>query len=59
MHTMKVFFMISYLKKLALEWFEQNILEDDQRFALAWRSSWPEFINELRTLQPCKPNRGC
>ncbi len=48
-HTVKVFFVISYLKKLALEWFEQGILESNPRSAPAWRSSWPEFINELRT----------
>ena len=28
--TTKVFFAISYLKKMVLEWFEQGILEDDQ-----------------------------
>src|SRR5258708_40071923 len=48
-HTAKVCFMISYLKKLVLEWFEQGIIEDNLRLVLAWKSSWPEFINELRT----------
>src|SRR5258706_2954233 len=45
----KVFFTISYLKKLALEWFEQGILEDDLTQALEWRASWTEFVKELRT----------
>src|SRR5260221_4458386 len=45
----KVFFAISYLKKLALEWFEQGILEDEQTQAPEWRSSWTEFVKELQT----------
>src|SRR5258705_11897481 len=45
----KVFFAISYLKKLALEWFEQGVLEDKQTQAPEWRSSWMEFIKELQT----------
>ena len=45
----KVFFAISYLKKSALEWFEQGILEDDSTQAPEWRSSWTEFIKELQT----------
>ncbi len=54
----KVFFTISYLKKLALEWFEQGILilEDNQTQAPAWRSSWTEFIKELWThFRPANP----
>src|SRR5258708_30539370 len=47
--TAKVFFAISYLKKSALEWFEQGILEDDLTQAPEWRSSWTEFVKELRT----------
>src|SRR5260370_20648793 len=45
----KVFFTISYLKKSALEWFEQGILEDDLTQAPEWRSSWTEFVKELQT----------
>ena len=45
----KVFFAISYLKKMVLEWFEQGILEDDPSLTLAWRNSWTEFAKELRT----------
>ena len=45
----KVFFAISYLKKSALEWFEQGILEDDLSQAPEWRSSWTESIKELWT----------
>ena len=48
-HSAKIFFMISYLEESALEWFEQGILEDDLRFVPGWRSSWPEFVNELWT----------
>ncbi len=56
MHSAKILFMISYLKKLALEWFKQGILEDDLRFTLVWGSSWPEFINELWThFSPANP----
>ena len=52
----KVFFAISYLKKSALEWFEQGILEDEQTQALEWRSSWTEFIKELQTyFRPANP----
>src|SRR5258708_32852190 len=52
----KVFFTISYLKKLALEWFEQGILEDEQTQAPEWRSSWTEFIKELQTyFRPANP----
>src|SRR5258708_4265445 len=52
----KVFFAISYLKKSALEWFEQGILEDNQTQAPEWRSSWMEFIKELRThFRPSNP----
>src|SRR5258707_7956681 len=55
-HSTKIFFMISYLKKSALEWFEQGILEDDPRFTPVWRSSWPEFVNELQThFSPVNP----
>src|SRR5260221_4560345 len=45
----KVFFTISYLKKSALEWFEQGILEDEQTQTPEWRSSWMEFVKELWT----------
>src|SRR5258707_2161772 len=52
----KVFFTISYLKKSALEWFEQGILEDDSTQAPEWRSSWMEFVKELRThFRPTNP----
>ena len=37
--TTKVFFAISYLKKTALEWFEQGVLEDNPEFTPAWRHS--------------------
>ena len=41
--------MISYLKKMALEWFEQGILEDDPSLTPAWHHSWAEFAKELKT----------
>src|SRR5258708_2357182 len=44
----KVCFAISYLKKMALEWFEQGILEDDPSQAPGWKSSWMEFVKEPR-----------
>ena len=49
MDATKVFFAISYLKKMALEWFEQGILEDDPSLTPAWCNSWTEFAKELRT----------
>src|SRR5260370_31000352 len=45
----KVFFAISYLKNVALEWFEQGILEDDPQRAPHWKDSWAEFSKELHT----------
>src|SRR5258706_11853973 len=45
----KVCFAISYLKKMALEWFEQGILKDDLSQAPGWKSSWTEFVKELQT----------
>src|SRR5258708_6459232 len=45
----KVCFAISYLKKTALEWFEQGILEDNPSQAPGWKSSWTEFVKELWT----------
>ena len=42
------FFVISYLKKSVLEWFEIGVMEIDPRLALAWHSSWPEFISKIR-----------
>ena len=47
--TAKVFFAISYLKKMVLEWFEQGILEDDLSLTPAWCHSWVEFAKELKT----------
>src|SRR6266436_1526052 len=52
----KVFFAISYLKKSALEWFEEGILEDDSTQALEWGTSWMEFVKELQThFRPANP----
>src|SRR5258706_8529167 len=45
----KVFFVISYLKKCVLEWFKIRVMEINPRLALAWHSSWPEFISEIHT----------
>src|SRR5258707_1148629 len=47
--TAKVFFAISYLKKMVLEWFKQGILEDDLSLTPAWCHSWVEFAKELKT----------
>ena len=54
--TTKVFFAISYLKNMALEWFEQGMLEDNPELTLAWCHSWAEFVKELRThFRPTNP----
>ncbi len=54
--TAKVFFTISYLKKTALEWFKQGILEDDLSLTLVWHHSWAEFAKELKThFRPANP----
>src|SRR5258708_28451565 len=45
----KVFFMISYLKKSALEWFKIGVMESDPRLAPTWCASWPEFLSEICT----------
>src|SRR5258707_4763238 len=52
----KVFFTISYLKKTALEWFKQGILEDDPSLTPVWHYSWTEFTKELKThFRPANP----
>src|SRR5258708_5566076 len=45
----KVFFMISYLKKSMLEWFEIGVMEINPRLAPSWHSNWPDFITEIHT----------
>jgi len=45
----KVFFAISHMKKMALEWFEQGIMEHDPVSAPTWHSSWKDFMIELCT----------
>ncbi len=47
--TTKVFFTISHLRKMALEWFEQGVLEDDLCLTPTWHHSWSEFAKELKT----------
>src|SRR5258708_27418196 len=49
MDATKVFFAISYLKKMALECFEQGVLEDNPSLTPAWRNSWTKFAKELST----------
>src|SRR5258705_5929255 len=57
-NSLKVFFMISYLKKSALEWFEIGVMEIDPRLALSWHSNWPDFITEIHThFRPLNPTR--
>src|SRR5260370_36172850 len=34
---------------MALEWFEQGVLEDNPELSPAWCHSWVEFVKELRT----------
>src|SRR5258707_322310 len=56
--SLKVFFVISYLKKSALEWFEIGVMEIDPRLAPSWHSNWPDFIAEIRThFRPSNPTR--
>ena len=45
----KVFFAISYLKKSALEWFENGVMELDPVRAPRWCSSWIDFTSEICT----------
>ncbi len=33
---------------MALEWFEQGVLEDNLELTPAWHHSWVEFVKELR-----------
>src|SRR5258708_15188352 len=52
----KVFFVISYLKKSVLEWFEIGVMEIDPRLAPSWHSNWPDFIAKIRThFRPSNP----
>src|SRR5260370_20318863 len=41
-NSLKVFFMISYLKKSALEWFKIEVMEIDPILALSCRSNCPD-----------------
>src|SRR5260370_36182796 len=45
----KVFFAISHMKKMALEWFEQGIMDCDLLHTPVWCSSWKDFLIELHT----------
>src|SRR5260370_18314838 len=45
----KVFFSISHMKKMALEWFEQGAMENDLIDAPLWWFSWKGFIIKLCT----------
>ena len=52
----RVFFTISYLKKVALEWFKQGVLEEDPGRTPLWRENWAEFLKELWThFRPANP----
>jgi len=52
----KVFFTISHMKKTALEWFEEGIMEPDPLYAPTWHSSWKDFVIELHTnFSPANP----
>src|SRR6266436_2876628 len=54
----KVFFVISYLKKSVLEWFEIGVMEIDPRLAPSWCSNWPDFISEIcMHFRPLNPTR--
>ena len=56
---MKVFFAISYLKKSALEWFKNGIMEQNLLRALTWQASWTDFMTELQThFRPMNPVRN-
>lgn len=46
----RVNYALSYLKGPALEWFENDILNEDEDFAPFWRINFPEFRKELRTV---------
>ena len=45
----KVCFATSYLKKSALEWFENGIMDTNLRLAPIWHSNWGKYIKELQT----------
>src|SRR5260370_28405885 len=54
--SLKVLFAISYLKKAALEWFEQGVLEEVPRRPPLWKNNWVEFSKELWThFRPANP----
>ena len=37
------------MKKMALEWFKEGIMEPDPLVTLTWHSSWKDFMTELHT----------
>src|SRR5260221_2271971 len=52
----KAFFVISYLKKSALEWFKIGVMEINPRLAPSWHSNWPDFISKIHThFRPLNP----
>src|SRR5258707_2210448 len=54
----KVFFVISYLKKSMLEWFEIGVMEINPRLAPSWCSNWPNFISKIHMhFGPSNPTR--
>ncbi len=59
MDSAKVFFVISYLKKSALEWFEYRVMELDLARAPRWHLSWIDFTLEIHThFGPANPVRS-
>jgi len=43
------FFTISHMKKTALEWFEEGIMEPDPLYTPTWCSSWKDFVIKFCT----------
>ena len=43
----KVCFATSYLKKSALKWFKNGIMETNPRLAPVWCTNWSEYVKEL------------
>src|SRR5260221_13030927 len=48
-HFLKVFFLISYLKKYPLEWFEIWVKERNPRITPTCRASWAVFPSPIST----------
>src|SRR5260370_25939949 len=52
----KVFFTISHMKRMALEWFKHGVMEYNPTVAPTWHCNWQDFVMELHmNFSPTNP----